>query len=776
MIKKIIIMCLMLVTMLAGTNAVTYLNSCGKTTGWVNGETYVINFTEVSVSYLTSGKSGCFNVGNLQDAKFTSMNKTVNMKSLKSMFYSYQSDPYGFTADQYLFNSTFYDMDVSFYDNNQSIFFYAFSVRAIFIRDSNFRNFKVTGMKSFYYFQPGGSAVFSYLLDSNMTSSWLEAEGKLFDVSNMISGYSYGGYVRGLKIDNSVIEFKSGIGYNNYMTVNFSNSIIMGTDFNSYGTNESELNTIIGYRDSLLKNVISVDVNDDNVADSDLYPQIFSSRISRDLFGYRFIQDFTEGQPFVTVTGKKAIVPIKSNDNLGSPLTLNFGSPLDTSYMDSTIFNNYKGLVDTSIICNNFGNQTLVSPLYNCLFGTSGFSGGLTTKYRGVIQTNSNNKFSNMYVLQPTSTNNTAQFISNENDVQYDNISISTNAFIDITGNTDMGVDINSAKPVIKLKASNVNISNNVFTYLNLGLNQQTFIILESTNPNSNLVTKNKFSTGTAYSIPSEIFSYACDTKFYNNYLSSNETVISNTCLGINATPLIPYTHTDGKIYYFHVGNYYDGYSDNCSDVDGDGFCDSPYTSGTITDTHPLSSYPFDYSAHLLSAEYVVELSLFNITYYYIANGLTYSVDNTFSQLQFGFSHDSDFPDLTCDYVIDGVGITGTTVINPIKNQIYSVNLSGWSEKSYTFRVECYNDYYYKVGQEYTFTVQFTGTAGGGDNNGYVYVDNLTIFDYGSISNTNENSIGFMGNILSFIINVSIPFAILFVIVILFLAGIRLIF
>ena len=60
MIKKIVILMLVAIFFINIGFGVEYLNSCGKTSGWTNGETYIINFTLATLTNANyySGSSG----------------------------------------------------------------------------------------------------------------------------------------------------------------------------------------------------------------------------------------------------------------------------------------------------------------------------------------------------------------------------------------------------------------------------------------------------------------------------------------------------------------------------------------------------------------------------------------------------------------------------------------------------------------------------------------------------------------------------------------------
>ena len=61
MVKKIFLILIVIMSLMSFANADTYLNSCGKSSGWTNGETYILNFTEIPFIY---GGSYCFILDN----------------------------------------------------------------------------------------------------------------------------------------------------------------------------------------------------------------------------------------------------------------------------------------------------------------------------------------------------------------------------------------------------------------------------------------------------------------------------------------------------------------------------------------------------------------------------------------------------------------------------------------------------------------------------------------------------------------------------------------
>jgi len=98
---------------------------------------------------------------------------------------------------------------------------------------------------------------------------------------------------------------------------------------------------------------------------------------------------------------------------------------------------------------------------------------------------------------------------------------------------------------------------------------------------------------------------------------------------------------------------------DNTACVDGnsDGFCDSSYTSGVVTDTRPLSSYPFDFASHIITADFVVDNTSFDINIVEPNDLQVLEIADGNELINFTFNHNSNFPDLTCDHIIDGVSV-----------------------------------------------------------------------------------------------------------------------
>jgi len=159
-----------------------------------------------------------------------------------------------------------------------------------------------------------------------------------------------------------------------------------------------------------------------------------------------------------------------------------------------------------------------------------------------------------------------------------------------------------------------------------------------------------------------------------------------------------------------NLGNYYEDYS-GCVDSNNDGFCDVDYDDGEGWGTKKaLSSYPFDYTQHLFTAESVVDTLLYNITLLNIINNETINLVDGTETLLFEFEHDSDFNDLNCGFIIDG--INKGEVIAYLKNTTYNLSISGgWTEKTYTYRVECSNEFTTKTSEELNFIISFSPVA-----------------------------------------------------------------
>lgn len=486
------------------------------------------------------------------------------------------------------------------------------------------------------------------------------------------------------------------------------------------------------------ENVQDVDANNDNIGDNDIRVLMHVDVFSKEsLFpnGLTFIQDAEEYAPF---RSPNANVFSVNSESVGSPHTLGGSNNniIDTS-MITLLFDNFYGIEVTTDneLRNVFDYKAQFDGTNKMYMQDDSNTFTLATEYKPLIALTGSNLIVNDLRFHKIQSSNNAHIIANSGSITYNNIDISENIFYKADSNYKYLDNY-----IIKVKANNLLMYNNNFSSdTGVDFNGYEFLYIEGSNPKSNKIYLNRFETIT--DDESIIFTDSADTDFYNNYLGENVSLTDATN-NLNATPLIGFEHTDSKIYYYYIGNYY---KDNtgCVDGDGNGFCDSSYTSGTYTDTNPLSSYPFVFTSHLLTADVVVDSGSFNINLTGVTNNQTIEVSGATSVLSFGFIQDSNFPDLTCDYYIDGSVLSGETITNAIKDLNYTINLNGWNEKSYTYRVECFNEFQYQSSSEVAFNIVFSEVIPPDENGADDIGDGFfsSVFDTESTTEQKTNSV-----------------------------------
>ena len=323
----------------------------------------------------------------------------------------------------------------------------------------------------------------------------------------------------------------------------------------------------------------------------------------------------------------------------------------------------------------------------------------------GMISVKDNDIINNIYV-EKDNNNVHIPVISNDEDKLIQNVVIENSKFI--RQDNIVHDDFNQ---LIKLLGSNIKIEHNVFTVSGSLQSAYELMKITSPNPQSNIVTLNNFTSTINNGKVNYIFTSSDDAMFYDNYVSSNYhiTNVQDSKL-INNGWVSYYNSLENKIYYWKIGNYYQGFSDTsqCDDSNNDGICDNPYVDGNYVDNRALSEYPFNPLQHLQTADRVVDLNNFDITIYVPkANDLVYNLQSKEDNLEFAFAENSQLPDLVCNYVINGNIAYTLTNITP--NKIEAINLSGFDEGYYSFYVECYDNYIYKKSAIYDFYVNYPG-------------------------------------------------------------------
>lgn len=737
--KMLMIMILFIVSFLTVNATPVYLNDCGATL--LSNTEYIINMTEGTY---TPGAEYCFSVGSgSSNITITGLNQTLD-----------------------------------FVDNTKS-FTWSNVGSSTTLQKIRYNNLILENLNALHRSRVSARSPYSHTLrDFNITHVLLNNADSIIDFGVLRDNGFPAGSIPWVSIDFKFDEFvflnTNGVyqqitdGYC-YLSCNYPRIMGYFHTTNFISDNSVWVSPFRFYGDSnLMKGFRHNDTDNNNIANDEISGSNTNSNIYKDLFGYTFAQDVEEGRiAYDTETDKRIIFIENSNLNYAvSDLVLNDNS------------NNYVKLESDSDWYLNTGKSiqlgtytgldcTILSSQYCFIQDNS--SGSIPGTFRPLITIASHTLISNAFIEKTVS--NTYHLIANDADNTKTNVSI-IDSFIKRNDNRDGDGD----SQLIKLKGNNINIEGNVFETAGLDDTAYELLYIDSNAPTSNTVTLNNF-TSQLNSGSQQVFSTECDTNFYNNWLDTLFD-ITFTCSGVNASPMIPYLHTDDKVYYFQIGNYYVS-NTGCVDVNPiDGICDSSFLSGSITDTHPLSSYPFNFVSHLLTADYIVDNLSFTITLENIIDNETVNLTDAGSTIILQFSHDSNFPDLTCDYFLDGSPIIGSTIFNTPKTTIHDYSkVGGWTEKAYTYRVECYNDLAGETSSEYTFHVTIgDGAPPDDDDNGVsggVFAGAFTgtsIIDFSDPAGTAEDTLGFFENFILFSLNYIVPFAIILIMLLIILA------
>ena len=745
MIKKTLIFVLFLMCIINVSYGTTYLNSCGKSSGWTNGETYLINFTEIPAVYAT-GYCFKFNVLANSNMIFRQVTPLIEIKTSVAQLDMFE----GFGNNYIMEFSTFEDFNIIDTTATGTVNFLEWGktggTGAIF-RNNTLQNMTLKNFGHLYYSTDRGQ-----YRDNLVDDIFFFGDRLQHGLINPANMFYNNRFESSAIIVNDLEESGAAvINFNFYY-----NSVI--TDRNSAVL--SNIGATTNFSNCVVKGFPHVDSDNDNVADSDLYAYHTLGRIYRTVKDVRYIQDVNEGLHFVV--GSTTITQVE-DEIIGSPLILSTQTgTIVSSEFNTYLFSNFNGIIlnSNSQYKNIFGlSDTLLQDNIASVFT-------LGTPYKGLIRLSGSNLIISDLNFNKLSSNNNAHIISEFIGVTRNNITIQDNNLYKADDNFKY---LNNY--FIKIYGNNIDMNNNLFNMSTAFNNAYEVLDIQSINPTTNNVYENEFYfTGASATTPTLIFTDNHGTNFYNNYVGNKINITNEvTYTGLNVTPYKGFLYTDNKIYYYYVGNYY---VDNtgCADGDGDGFCDSSYTSGTVIDVHPLASYPFDFTAHLLTADIIVDDADFNITLNYPTNNLSIEVVDTNGIIQFNFEQNSDFIDLICTYYIDGADIE--TELSPLKDTEYIINVTGWTEKSYTFYVNCYNEYRDITSSEYTFIVTFAEGEGVGEDGGEGGGEPITggsfsgIIDTTDPEGTVDNTISFFSNIGDFILYIFAPMAILIIIII----------
>lgn len=712
MVKKLLLLLMLCSLLFSGVYSVEYLNSCGKSTGWVNGETYILNFTSISSGY---SDNYCFRFGN-ENLDGVYYRFYINMESLEPITINKANFEFidlgeSSTTNYMLRESNFTNIhlignaeNISFMDSTESN-------RGISILENNFESMTLDNFDNFIILTGSGTygKDFSF---NNFDNVSIITKENLFHTTTTANYNQY----RYNSFNDSILISETEIwGINNsYQCVNnyYYNSVVVDKQLQDIANRTimcdfggTSLNNAEG---SLLSSFVHFEDGTDFIADSDIYNNQTNAKIRLKLRGINFMESIKA----TTSVGGEGVDLISSSSNGNVPIdtttvimglgsiTLSLGV---TPLLDNSI---------TTISLEQFGAIEMNDgDKIDCLFfndfkcrylvSSSSTTDVVTNKYHGYIDLRDNNFFSNLNVTSVGDGSNflRASILSNDDTDSINNITI-TNSLFYTTATKDITDFPNQSREQIKLFGNNISIYNNVFQTTE---DKGEYIFIESTVKN-NHVTNNTWIYDSGIPISNiEVIPRKMEGYFYNNYLDSSHVITLNESTGINMNVTLGYLHTDNKFYLYSIGNYYESNS-GCVDGDNDGICDSAYMSGIINDTKPLSEYPFDVTNAVIIADEVIDSLDFEINMTNIIDNQTLNLTDGSETIIFNFVHDSDFSDLSCYGVFDNVPFS--EIDSPLKNTQYNLTKNGgFSEGNFTVLVECYNSFVFNYSESYNLEI-----------------------------------------------------------------------
>lgn len=701
-IKKLGLVFLTLFIIMSSVNAVTELTSCGKSSGWVSGETYLINFTEIPITYTNEY---CFELdaNGLNNIEFLGTGKPINMNSAETRWFI------NVLPDADNINGVYRDIHLNTHNAVWNGFIYQKTdsshqpASTNDFRYSNFYNITMdstNGVQGYllYNFVYGYSsgADFQYWDYSNFTNVNLINHYFVYQSAiSFMSGAYQGNRMSNIVIDNMFINnpktntfllgqlsINRGVGTISSIFTNWEikNSVFIGN------TTEPIKYTITGstmtngghtVTNTLISDKIYNDSGDNNIGDIspffwDItnYFTISNPSIYTIFRGDYYIQDVKEAFDLIDDITDKIVYPI--NDDYSTYLNpIHF----DNTGGGNTYNCNFMSLLEMErqSIQLRYNNN-----LQNCNLVSSSILTGLNYEY-GDISFNSGMNIINNSITK-TGTQDTV-LIKDEYLATTIYTNIDSNIFkITSSGLTDM-----------KFIESNAQFSNRIVYNSFDVLGDSVVYYMSFLSNTDSFITRNTFGNSFSYSTTYLFKDNGISTSninFFNNKISDDLGVK----IGDNSVSLdyyYGYEHTDNKIYFFNLGNYYTG-NTGCIDIGGDGICDSSYTFDGVVDNYPLSVYPFDFISHLITADFVIDNEAFNMTFVNVIENETINLATLSDTIIVDYQHTSNFLDIQCDYYVNTVNVI--TEFN-VPNTLQNVSYNSWLEGANSLFINCYNGF-----------------------------------------------------------------------------------
>lgn len=347
------------------------------------------------------------------------------------------------------------------------------------------------------------------------------------------------------------------------------------------------------------------------------------------------------------------------------------------------------GLNDASMITHSTGGSYSDLSIINNDFYRL-YPSDLATIYQTMIDITVDNLLFDKNVFEFAGTSHEYRFIENTGD----NVTIINNDFTVTSPNGD------SDLPHIYLNGNTFDVEDNTFTLSgdagnDISKYSEWFNIIG----NNVLFTNNYFVNTitnvntTTNNTKSRVFDNVGSGYFYHNWLDNNMIITMDEFTTLEINKLVPYEY-NGRIYEFTIGNYYDGYSNTCDDLNTDGFCDTPYIlpNGQV-DNFTLAEYPYNFEEHLLFAQNFFDFEEFNVDINNIVDGNKIILSNELLPLNINYQHTASGYNMTCNVFLDNVLID---VKSDVQGNIeQTTEYYDWVyDKIYDLEVKCFTGNY----------------------------------------------------------------------------------
>ncbi len=756
---------------LVSVNAVTILNTCGEPVGgWLSNEEYIINVNNInSTSSIGTYCYDLYNINGLDNVKF-SYNISKDDISLQNNYGVFRINA---NNTNFMFDG--FRMYVLNYNSQTPMFLDIYGLSSLpknvdinmnfKFKDLYFDSYSPSNTETRFIQIATGGNLNSIIKGWEFNNSRLQNDDYIFGIYGSVS-YN-GGNVQSasVKIDieniNSMFLSEKSVTYYNLASESYCcGAFCSGT---CSVTNTGGNIYLDGNNYCYVSKTIDVNSGTDiiELSSSNHISSYYGSEIGElDLFGYKIYSNATSINQLNIPNNNPIIMAQSETYSFSNQLELNsYGNVLDLS------FGSYS--LDTIWSLNLFYNSLNCFFIYNtsCILNDGSNSQILGYSDNGMITISSNGIIKGIYLTQDSP--NDASIISHKSGASYSDVSIVGNNLIRTYPYDNPSI----YQTMIDLRVSNLFINNN--TILFNGVSQEYNILKNYGNTilTNNVITINSlngynnipnlFIDGSEITIidniitlqgnansdslryakifdiignnfeitdnifynqqtnvvkKSSVFDNVGNGYFYHNWLDTNVIPSYDNFTSLKLNKVVGYEY-NGKIYEFTIGNYYNGYSNICADVNSDGFCDTPYTlpNGQV-DNRTLKSYPYNFQSHLLFANNFFDFQTYNVTLNYI-DGQTVYISSLTNNLPITYSHTASV-DMICDLFVNNILIDRKTISG---NSPVTVNYANWSyETIYDIETRCHSGVNIEktTGEINVLIKQGTPTTGGGSTGG----------------------------------------------------------